>query len=129
MSENQAVDNSLLRPGLIVVTDNNVIIIDITVTFEDEPEAFRITRPQKLEKYAELKSELLKKYDSVDLDAIVVGSLGSWDVDNDKPVRRLCSKKYATVMRKLIVSEMLRASRNIYSRSRKSPNNLPPSTS
>lgn len=37
--------------------------------------------------------------------AIVVGALGSWDPDNDKTIRRLCSGRYAKLMKKIIVSE------------------------
>ncbi|GFY59520.1 hypothetical protein TNIN_363341 [Trichonephila inaurata madagascariensis] len=48
------------------------------------------------------------------LDAIVVGSLGTWDPANDTALHRLgISRKYATLMRKLICSDTIRWSRDI----------------
>ena len=48
------------------------------------------------------------------VDAIIVGSLGSWDSGNDKNVARLCSNNYANLMCKLIVSETIGNSYRIY---------------
>lgn len=57
------------------------------------------------------------------VEAIVVGSLGSWDPKNCICSKHstsiswnncICSKKYMQLMRNLIVSDTLRSSRNIY---------------
>ncbi|GFT04973.1 hypothetical protein NPIL_48861 [Nephila pilipes] len=49
------------------------------------------------------------------VDAIVVGSLGSWDPSNDAALAQMgVSKKYAKIMRKLICSDTIRWSRDIY---------------
>ncbi|XP_067128213.1 uncharacterized protein T26G10.4-like [Centruroides vittatus] len=43
------------------------------------------------------------------------GTLGGWDPANEAAIRRLAiSRKYATVMKKLMVSDTIRASREIY---------------
>lgn len=113
--ENQTVDSSDLRPDLVLKKGNQFLIIDVTCPFENGPGVFSAARREKVDKYTNLANNLKTNTGcSVDVEAIVVGSLGSWDPKNDKTVRRLCSKKYADLMRKLIVSETLRASRNIY---------------
>lgn len=86
----------------------------MTCPFENGPSAFADARREKENKYAPLVEELKKKYGTVRVDAVVVGSLGSWDPLNDKVLLRICSKQYLHLMRKLIVSGTLRASRNIY---------------
>ncbi|GFV39557.1 hypothetical protein TNCV_1367981 [Trichonephila clavipes] len=49
------------------------------------------------------------------IDAIVVGSLWSWDPANDTVLLRLgISRKYAILMGKLICSDVIRWSRDIY---------------
>ncbi|GFU16776.1 hypothetical protein NPIL_109371 [Nephila pilipes] len=49
------------------------------------------------------------------VDAIVVGSLGSWYPSNDAALAQMgVSRKYAKLMRKLICSDTIRWSRNIY---------------
>lgn len=48
------------------------------------------------------------------VEAVVVGALGSWDRGNERVIARLCSRKYAKLLRKLVVAETLRSSRDIY---------------
>lgn len=62
------------------------------------------------------------------IEAIVVGALGSWDPKNERICHRPCSKKYTKLMNKLIVSDTLRASRDIYIThiNRKNPQFQPP---
>ncbi|XP_054720781.1 uncharacterized protein LOC129230408 [Uloborus diversus] len=116
VGENQALDDSGLRPDLVLEKGDAAIIIDVTVPFEKNISSFQDARENKIRKYTPLAETLknLKKYKSVTVDAIVVGSLGSWDKDNDKTVRRLCLSRYAHIMRKLIVSDTIRTSRDIY---------------
>lgn len=42
-------------------------------------------------KHAKLASELSTSSDRAKVEAVVVDSLGSWDVKNDKIVKRLCA--------------------------------------
>lgn len=48
------------------------------------------------------------------LEAILVGSLGAWGRRNDKMLQRICSNKYLKVMRKIMVSENIAYSRDVY---------------
>ena len=69
----------------------------------------------KIDKYRSLVDELKEKGYTVDLDAIVVGSLGSWDPANERVLRTFkIDRRYAKLMRKLIVSDTIRWSRDIY---------------
>lgn len=115
-SEDQTLDGTLLRPDLVLEKDGNAMIIDVKITFENGDGSFQAAREEKLNKYEPMAKRLKesKTFKKVDVYAIIVGSLGSWDKENDKCIRRLCSKKYASLMRKLIVSETLRSSRDIY---------------
>lgn len=61
----------------------------------------------KEEKYRALASELSDNMRGVKVEAIIVGSLSSWDPNNDRLIKRICSEKYAKVMRRIIVSETI----------------------
>ena len=113
LAENEAVVGNL-RPDLILVKNNKASIIDITIPFDNRMGAFEEARRAKEEKYAGLAEALHTRYSTVEVDAIVVGSLGSWDPANDRIMKRLCSKKYLALFRKLCVSDVVRASRDIY---------------
>lgn len=115
-SEDQTIDDSRLRPDLVLAKDDNAIIIDVKITFENGDGSFQAARAEKITKYEPHAKRLTdsKKFKKVDVYAVIVGSLGSWDKENDRCIQRLCSKKYASLMRKLIVSETLRSSRDIY---------------
>lgn len=43
-----------------------------------------------------------------------MGALGSWDRNNDRVLARLCSRKYARLMKKLIFSDVIKSSWDIY---------------
>lgn len=113
-SENRPIGSESLRPDLVLTKDREAIIIDATVTFENGEDAFSSARQAKEAKYARLATELKGRFDAVRVEAIVVGALGSWDPRNDRVVARLCSKKYAKLMKRLIVSDTVRASRDLY---------------
>lgn len=48
------------------------------------------------------------------MEAIIVGSLGSWDPKNDNIIKTICSEKYAKVKRMIIVSETMSNSEDIF---------------
>ncbi|XP_035232574.1 uncharacterized protein LOC118204352 [Stegodyphus dumicola] len=114
MFENQAIPGSSLRPDLVLAKDDTCLILDATVPFENRLSSFQEARSAKEEKYRPLVDILRNTYRNVQVGAIIVGALGSWDRANDKIVRRLGSNKYANLMRKLIVSETISVSRDIY---------------
>lgn len=114
--KNQPLVGSLKCPDLVLAHNSEIaaILIDVACTFEDGPAAFDAIRTKKLQKYAYLKKSLASKFKEVSIEAIVVGALCSWDPKNNRICHRLCSRKYTKLMKKLIVSGTLRASRDIY---------------
>ena len=63
------------------------------------PENLRASRARKLDKYAGIKG-----YDTV-LDALLVGSLGTWDKENDSPLGKLSiGRKYQSLFQKTVLS-------------------------
>lgn len=113
LAENQVVEGNL-RPDLVLVKDGNAVILDITIPFDNKADAFSEARRAKQEKYRGLAEALSARYEKVEVDAIVLGSLGSWDRENDKAMRRICSKKYLSLFKRLCVSDVIRYSRDIY---------------
>lgn len=55
-----------------------------------------------------------RRFSRVTIEPTVVCSFGSWDPRNDNCLKRICSQKYSSLMRKLIVGDNVRASRNIF---------------
>ncbi|EMP40592.1 hypothetical protein UY3_02192 [Chelonia mydas] len=109
--------DSQLRPD-IVVTDKaqkKIILVDITISFENRTPAFCEARARKLEKYAPLADTLRAKGYEVQMDALIVGALGAWDTCNER-VLRTCriGQCYAQLMRRLMVSDTIQWSRDIY---------------
>lgn len=90
------------------------MIIDITIPFENGPDAFADARKEKEEKYDLLAKDFITQGFRARVEAFIVGSLGSWDPDNDRVAKRLCSNKYLEVMRNIMVSETLPYSQDIY---------------
>lgn len=117
LKQNQPLLGSSKRPDLVLThnTENAALIIDVACTFEDGPAAFDKIRLKKTQKYAEIAKKLRASYEDVSVEAVVVGALESWDPKNNRICHRLCSKKYTNLMRKLIVSDTLRFSKDIYS--------------
>ena len=106
-----------LRPDLVVTNaaTRSITIIDVAVVFENEYEAFQQARAGKIQKYQLLAEEVRSQGWDVYLNAFIVGALGGWDPDNDTVIRQLrISKTYAKLMKKLIVSDTIRWSRDIY---------------
>ncbi|CAM5100326.1 unnamed protein product [Natator depressus] len=109
--------DSPLRPDVVVTneTQKKIILVDITVPFENRTPAFREAQARKLEKYAPLADTLRAKGYEVQLDALIVGALGAWDPCNER-VLRTCGigRCYARLMRRLMVWDTIRWSRDIY---------------
>lgn len=106
-----------LRPDLVVRHEpsKSVVICDVTVPFENRLVAFEEARARKLAKYAPLAEALHSRGYRVVVTAIVVGALGSWDPRNDAVLSLLrVGSAYGALMRRLIVSDTIRWSRDIY---------------
>ena len=91
--------DSLERPNIVVLNDNTkTTTIRI---FEGEEGKLEASRERKIEKYQDRKAELEALGYKTALDAIVVGSLGTWHSENDRVVRLLAiDSVYADKMRK-----------------------------
>jgi hypothetical protein len=116
VSENQTIDSSLLKPDLVATNGMTAYIFDITCPFENNYQAFIDARQRKETHYVELANNLKisMKLNKVEVVAIVVGALGTWDPKNDKVLSRLCSQSYLRMFRKLCVSDCIKWSRDLY---------------
>lgn len=103
-----------LKPDLVIKKGKDILILDITVPFENGLVALEEARQRKIDKDSDLAKELSMNGCSASVEAIVVGSLGASDKSNERVVRRLCSRKYAKTMSKIIGSETITYSRNIF---------------
>ncbi|XP_022166275.1 uncharacterized protein LOC111030878 [Myzus persicae] len=115
LSENQVVGNQGLRPDLVLKKGPNIYIVDVTVPFDNRLAAFEAAAAEKKSKYEHLRTELAAQHGcEVLVMPFIVGALGSWDPGNDIFMKVLCSRSYATLMRKLCVSDTIAASRDVY---------------
>ncbi|GLV46536.1 hypothetical protein CBL_20861 [Carabus blaptoides fortunei] len=103
-----------LRPDLVLVKGKQAIVIDVTVAFENRQEALMAARQGKIQKYTPLANHLSATYTEVAIEPVVVGSLGAWPKENDSLIHRICTRKYGIPMKKLITSDTIRWSRDIY---------------
>ena len=110
-------DSALLRPDLVVRDDHNqrITIVDVATSFETCKVAFDDARAEKLQNYSELAENLRRQGYEVIVDAFLVGALGGWDPLNERTMSLLnINRRYAVMMRRLMVSEIIKWSRNIY---------------
>lgn len=108
---------STLRPDLVVIHEasKTLTLVDVAVIFENRYPEFQRARDGKISKYAPIADDFRGRGWTVNLDAVIVGALGSWDPANEPALRKLrISPRYAKLMRKLIVSDTIRWSRDIY---------------
>ena len=108
---------STLRPDLVVTRDGGatVVLADVTVAFENGPEALQAASDAKERKYAPLVAELRAAGKEASIVTLVLGPLGTWWRGNEAVLRQLrVSKRYAQLMRRLMVSDTLRWSRDVY---------------
>ena len=96
------------KPDLVIISPDNqtATIVNITMPFEGEEDSLTKPRESKEDKHSSLRSWLLaeKGYQevTVNIDAFVVGSLGSWDPANEAILKRLqIHPMYAKLFRKL----------------------------
>ncbi|EMP41853.1 hypothetical protein UY3_00888 [Chelonia mydas] len=105
---------SQLRPNIIVADaeKNKVLMVDVMVLFENRSQAFHEARARKALKYTPLAETLRAQGYEVQIHALVVAALGP----PDKLVLSACGagRRYAQLMRQLMVSDTIRWSRDIY---------------
>jgi hypothetical protein len=113
LSENETIQGNL-RPDLVIVKNSKATIIVITIPFENRMEALTEASQHEVSKYDALARTLYKRLNEVKVNAIVLGSLGTWDPENDKLMKTVCSRKHLKLFKKLCVSDVIRYSRDIY---------------
>ncbi|XP_023240117.1 uncharacterized protein LOC111638606 [Centruroides sculpturatus] len=107
------------RPDMVVVHEQlkSATIIDVTTPFENGPPAFQLARDEKLKKYEPLAQHFRRLGYDTHISAFVVGALGGYDHANEATLQRLgISCKYSKLMKKLMVSDAIRWSNDIYRR-------------
>lgn len=108
---------SQLRPDIVIRDEDKkrIIMVDVTIPFENRRQAMTEARDRKHQKYAPLADALRQRGYEVSVHAFLVGALGAWDPQNEH-VLRACgvSRRYAKLMRRLMVSDTIRWSRDIY---------------
>jgi hypothetical protein len=106
-----------LHPDMVLWHhDGRVTIVDVTIPYEGEERAFEKARDEKRRKYQPIADWLeTRGHPDVLIDAFTIGSLGSWDTDNEAVMNRLRIRtKYAGLFRKLCVVEAIRGSLAIW---------------
>ncbi|XP_023234044.1 uncharacterized protein LOC111633668 [Centruroides sculpturatus] len=109
--------HSTCRPDLVVINNNpkTATIVDIATPFENDEDAFNRAREEKIRKYNDLAAHYRHKGYDTYIDAFIVGALGGYDAANEGVIQRLgISRNYAKLMRRLMVSDCVKASRDIY---------------
>ncbi|XP_023225266.1 uncharacterized protein LOC111626188 [Centruroides sculpturatus] len=109
--------HSACRPDLVVLNNSpkTATIIDIATPFENGEDAFNRAREEKVRKYEDLATHYRRQGYDTYIDAFIVGALGGYDAANEGVIQRLgISRNYAKLMRRLMVSDCIKASRDIY---------------
>ncbi|XP_067132582.1 uncharacterized protein [Centruroides vittatus] len=107
------------RPDFVIINDasKSATIIDVATPFENGTDAFTRARDEKIHKYRDLANFFRSRGYDTFIDAFIVGALGGYDTANEATLRRLAiHRNYAKVMKKLMVSENIKHSREIYIR-------------
>ncbi|KAL7303841.1 hypothetical protein TKK_0003965 [Trichogramma kaykai] len=122
VSVNRTVDGvdlewAQLRPDLVVRDEvrKKIVIVDVAVPFENRGVALEEVRSEKLAKYRGLAACLERQGYAVKLMPFLVGALGGWDAGNELVIRLLgINRRYAVMMRRMMISDTIRWSRNVY---------------
>ncbi|KAL1479132.1 hypothetical protein MTO96_052112 [Rhipicephalus appendiculatus] len=87
IGENQQVGVPGLRPDLVLARGDEALILDVCCPFDNRMQAFQEARRIQEGKYAPFQLHLLRGFQRVSVDAIVVGCPGTWDPANNHVCR------------------------------------------
>ena len=105
----------ILRPDLVTTSETTMTIVDVTIPIESGPDSFHKSRAEKTQKYSDLVQWANSNYSEVNFGVFIVGSLGSWDPENEDTLKMLgIGRKYATLFRKLCCSDAIQGSFKIW---------------
>ena len=115
----QAISSDAVRPDLVVVdrTTKDTVVIDVTVPYEADRDAFEKARAEKIQKYSTLISwtSTQQEYRNPKFHAFVVGSLGAWSPANSAIFRPLgMSQSYAKLFSHLCCIDAIKGSHAIW---------------
>jgi hypothetical protein len=112
-----------LRPDLLIVNESakTAEIIDVATPFKNRYAAFEAVRSKKRAKYDHIADRYRQQgYDVVD--AFIVGAQVGWDASNERIISCLkLGSHYCRLMRRLMCSDAIRWSRDIYVEHLKGP--------
>ncbi|TKR65583.1 hypothetical protein L596_025970 [Steinernema carpocapsae] len=117
VTTNVSIPISSNRPDIVVKDDQSkeVIIIDVTVPFENGYKALKDAYNRKIAKYESEKKKLESEGYKVTLTTFVIGSLGTWFSKNTHCLKELgVRKSYTRKMIPLMLSEVVENSKNIF---------------
>lgn len=107
-----------VRPDLVVLNraKSTATVVDVTCPFENGRDAFATAAATKLAKYQAVEDHLRATgYESVSINAFIIGPMGGWWAGNEQTLKRLGVRPtYSNLMRQLMVSDVVRWSRDIY---------------
>ena len=109
--------SSTQRVDLTVLdrSTRSVVLVDFKTPFESSPEAFEASRQRNNFKYAELAEAYRRLGFSVNLRAICVGALGTWDAENDRVLKLLqIPKRRWNTLKTTVCRSVLHFSRNMW---------------
>ncbi|EMP24262.1 hypothetical protein UY3_18678 [Chelonia mydas] len=103
--------DSQLRPEIVITNEDQkkIVMVNVTVPFENRTPAFHNAQAQKVEKYAPLAETLRAKGYQVQTHALIVRALGTWDPSNERVLRECrIGQCYAWLMQQLMMSDAIR---------------------
>ncbi|XP_023210577.1 uncharacterized protein LOC111613450 [Centruroides sculpturatus] len=109
--------SDICRPDMVIIDEKSksATIIDVTTPFENGQTAFQLAREEKLRKYAPFAQHFRQQGFDTHISAFIVGALGGYDHANEATLQRLgISRHYAKLMKKLMVSDSIKWSNDIY---------------
>ena len=105
----------ILRPDLVARTQDSITIVHVMVPVETDPDAFDKARLEKTQKYADLVQWSRMKYSQVNFGVFIVGSLGTWDTNNEETLKMLrIGHRYAMLFCKLCCVDAMEGSLSIW---------------
>lgn len=105
------------RPDVVIIdeTQKIALIMDVTVAFENRPQAFVTARAEKIKKYSALSNHLHTQGLTTKILVFVMGSLGGYDKSNVETLIALgIGRRYSVLMKRLMVSDTIKWSRDMY---------------
>ena len=107
--------NSPVRPDIVIIDHDQVLIIDVCCPFENGEEALDEAVARKEIKYQHLKDHFEASGKSCEVFGFAIGALGAWHPDNERVLNALgMTPRYKNLFRKLCCTDVIQGSTDIY---------------